>query len=371
MEKIKRIFLPGIIFQSVLIGGGYASGVETVQYVSRFSDTWVFIILSIFILFFVLLYLCFEIGRLTSSTNYKSWASSTASFEGKSNTHFWNRYSWRLFDVVFNLLAIIVLAAVIDFSTQLLPYDWSGFNLITTLLVIAFSHFIIKKGESFIDGFKTIGTALLYLVYISIFVFFYQSIQLDFSSGMEFDVSAIKTGWTFVGYNMIAFPAALYAVVNLESRKEVLISSLIAALFVTVPLLFLNSLLIGDPSYITSTTPLKDYLVNNSAGWIIYFYFVAVGFTLLETCVGFIHAIFLRFVKLNTDKPGSNRASENKLLLNAYIIVLIAGFISFFGVISLVAKGYSTLSWVFLGLLFYSIINYSRKNWSELWRLNT
>ena len=61
---LKRIFLPGIILQSVLIGGGYATGREIVEYGAKFGASGWVSGLAIFLGFSLMSILAMEASRL-------------------------------------------------------------------------------------------------------------------------------------------------------------------------------------------------------------------------------------------------------------------------------------------------------------------
>ena len=51
IQKIINIFIPGIIFQSVIIGGGYASGREVMEYCAKYDYNGFLVIILEFFLF--------------------------------------------------------------------------------------------------------------------------------------------------------------------------------------------------------------------------------------------------------------------------------------------------------------------------------
>lgn len=59
MEKLKRIIIPGIIFQAVIIGGGYISGREAMEYCIKFGINGILVLVLCSILFSLFLSLSF------------------------------------------------------------------------------------------------------------------------------------------------------------------------------------------------------------------------------------------------------------------------------------------------------------------------
>ena len=91
---------PAIILQSVLIGGGYASGREVVQYGARFGSAGLLAVVAIFIGSTVMAILVFELSRLFGTYDYKSYM----------QTIIWD--GWPLFDVLFVVMATVVVAVM-------------------------------------------------------------------------------------------------------------------------------------------------------------------------------------------------------------------------------------------------------------------
>lgn len=67
-----RYILPGIILQSVLIGGGFATGREIVEYGAKFGALGWLGGIGIFIGFTVMAILSFELTRMFQAYDYRS-----------------------------------------------------------------------------------------------------------------------------------------------------------------------------------------------------------------------------------------------------------------------------------------------------------
>ena len=70
--RFGKYLLPGILLQSVLIGGGYATGREIVSYGAKFGAKGWIAGIGILIGFAVVAILTFEISRLYKTYDYKS-----------------------------------------------------------------------------------------------------------------------------------------------------------------------------------------------------------------------------------------------------------------------------------------------------------
>ena len=72
MQTFRKYFLPGFIFQSLIIGGGYGTGREIVEFFLKFGPLhglWNMLITTI--IWSVVLALCFELCRIGKTYNYQ------------------------------------------------------------------------------------------------------------------------------------------------------------------------------------------------------------------------------------------------------------------------------------------------------------
>ena len=72
MQTFRKYFLPGFIFQSLIIGGGYGTGREIVEFFLKFGPVhglWNMLITTI--IWSVVLALCFELCRIGKNYNYQ------------------------------------------------------------------------------------------------------------------------------------------------------------------------------------------------------------------------------------------------------------------------------------------------------------
>ena len=97
-------------------------------------------------------------------------------------------------------------------------------------------------------------------------------------------------------------------------------------------------------------------LEGAGGGWVIAIYGVVVGWTLVETSVGSLHALVDRIDKNLDDLPAglarrleSLSAVQRATIAGAFLVIAMA--LSRVGIIDLVATGYGLLAWGFIGLL--------------------
>ena len=358
--------LPAIIGQSMIMGGGYSTGREIVEYAARFGPAGWLAVLGVFIGFSVVCALGFELARVGKAYDYKQWIQLLIG------------PLWPLFDlllIVMMLFVIAVMTAAIGsvLQTTVGMPTWIG-------LVIAFAvvGLLAWKGERLMERFKTIGSVALYIAYISFSLLILmanpvESTPLATSAFLEPEpattsdvlISALR----YVGYNLAVIPPVLFCLYRQKRRSETFASGALTGLFMTIPfaLTFLCMMRFWpDPAVMDADVPWLPMLstLGSSFGgtglWISIFGVVA-GWTLLETAVGSIHALTDR-IEHNLDdlpaflRPASGEFSPRQRAALSVGFLGLALLLAQFGIQDLVASGYGTLAWGFIVLMLVPLL---------------
>ena len=173
--SLKRVLLPGIILQSVLIGGGYATGREIVEYGGKFGAGGWISGLAIFVGFSFISILSIEACRQWNVYDYKSLLKKMI---GRA---------WIIYEIVYLMLAILIIAVMAAAAGEIL-YETVGFNKwIGVLIIVTLVGLLNYKGDEVIAKLETIGTIALFGAYILFAV-------LVFSSRSE-SILAVFSNW--------------------------------------------------------------------------------------------------------------------------------------------------------------------------------
>ncbi|MFB6299096.1 MAG: hypothetical protein ABEH65_02430 [Halobacteriales archaeon] len=373
------IILPAIILQSVLIGGGYATGREVVAYGAKFGSAGLLAIGAIWLGFTVMSILVFEFSRIFETYDYKEYVKNII----------WK--GWPLFDVLFAVMATVVIAVMASAAGNIMeqtvgiPYFAGIVGII--IIVAALTYF----GASLIERFKTAGTAFLYAAYILFGFIVLSSVWGDVTATFAAadtsyvtDASlpaVLSSGALYVGYNLAIFPAVFFALHRQESRKETVTSGILAGVMMTAPYLLTYLCLMGfypQESVMGASVPWLPMLRSVAGPAVIAFYGIVIGWTLVETAVGAIHAIIDRIdadiermeMGRFADADGLTRIQSG--LLGGGILV-VATLLSRFGIIALVAQGYTIMAYFFIALfavptLTIGIVRIVNPDWKhEFW----
>ncbi|MEQ8425904.1 MAG: hypothetical protein RIA63_14395 [Cyclobacteriaceae bacterium] len=353
MKSIGRLILPGIILQSVLIGGGFATGREIVEYGGQFGASGWISGLAILFGFSLLAVVTFEACRQWNVYDYKSLLKKLI---GKG---------WIAYEISYLALGILIIAVMASAAGEILN-DTMGFNVwVGIVLIILLVGFLNYMGEDFIARMKTIGTVALFGAYtvFGISVFSSRSGQIaevfaswntSFTPDHPGILFLIWTGITYVGYNLAVYPATFFTIKKLKTKKDSIISGIIAGLLMTIPwFLTYVAIMAYYPSsdVLGATVPWLKMLEPFGPTFVVVFGIV-VGWTLVETATGIIHGFIGRIETDVLAKTGVHLRGSRKALIS-FVALVSAMLLAQVGIIDLIAKGYSFMAYAMI--LFYGL----------------
>jgi len=351
-----KIVLPAIILQSVLIGGGYATGREIVAYGAKYGAAGWPAIIAIWLGFTVMGILTFELARTFEVYDYKNFIKQLI---GRA---------WPVFDLLFLVMAVLVIAIMASAAGNIMEQTVGIPYLGGVGIVIAIVGLLSYAGESLIERFKTGGTAFLYLAYIVFGVIVLSAtwgeITSVFATGNTGYVedastlSVLQSGVLYVGYNLVVFPAVFFALHRQTTRRESIVSGLLAGTLMTVPFALTYVAFMGfypAESVMGASVPWLPVLESVGGTALIAFYGVVMGWTLIETSIGLIHALVDRLDENIADigiGPLEGQTGLSKLQSGGLAVGVLVGalVLSRVGIIALVAQGYTIMAYFFIAL---------------------
>lgn len=360
-SSLKRILLPGIILQSVLIGGGYATGREIVEYGAKFGASGWICGVAIFFGFSIMSMLSIEACRQWKVYDYKSLL--------KKMIGSW----WIAYEIVYLLLAVLIIAVMASAAGEIL-HNTLGFSpWVGVVLIIVLVGFMNYKGEDVIAKLETIGTVALFAAYIAFTIVVFSSKGSEILSVFKsWNTSyqnetpnfglLIWTGILYVGYNLAVYPASFFTYKEIHSRKESVIAGFISGLLMTIPWFLTYFALMAyypNKNVLAATVPWLEILKEFNPLLIIVFGIV-VGWTLVETATGMIHAFISRIEMEIEERKKAPIKKIHKALISS--TALIASLIlAQIGIIDLVAKGYELMAYAMILVYGVPLLFYSRR----------
>jgi len=345
---VKRILLPGIILQSVLIGGGYATGREIVEYGGKFGASGWISGLAIFFGFSLITTLSIEACRQWQVYDYKSLLKKLIG------------PGWIAYEIVYLLLAILIIAVMASAAGEILNSTLGFPRWIGVIMIILLVGFLNYKGDEVIAKLETIGTIALFAAYIvfSVTVFSNKSAEIaatfsNWNTGYLPDTPGMGlllwTGILYVGYNLAVYPASFFTYKQVQSKRESILAGLASGLLMTVPWFLTYFALLAyypDANVLDASVPWLKMLEPFHPALIIAFGIV-VGWTLVETATGVIHAFISRVEIEYFERTKKPLKKISKAIISATALVA-ALILAQVGIIDLVAKGYSMMAYAMI-----------------------
>ena len=349
-----KYILPGVLLQSVLIGGGYATGREIYSYGAKYGAMGWISGLAIGIGFALFAFLTFEICRIYKVYDYKNYIKKVIG------------PLWPIMDILTILIAILLIAVMAAATGSI--FEEVGLpNILGSVFIVLICGLLNFKGARFIEKFESIGTVLLYAGYILFTILVlvkrggnipevFSTMNTSSYNGNVTIPLCIGTGILYVAYNINSIPMGMFSLTRQTKRKETLISGIIAGALMVIPWFlsyFAMMCFYGDTSIVGPdvTTPWMEMIRAVSKGpWLLVLFSVVMGWTLVETATGCIHMIIDRFDVAMSEK-GKTKLSDAKRGMVTVITLAAALILSRIGVVTLIEKGYSYISYGFI--LFY------------------
>jgi uncharacterized membrane protein YkvI len=336
-SSFKKYMVPALVFQGVLIGGGYATGREIVEYFMQYGPLGGILgmLLITLVIWALILAVTFEFARKFQDFDYRSLLKDLLG------------PFWMIFEIFYILLLLIVLAVIGSAAGVLLRDFFSIPYLVGVGIMLASVGYLTFKGSGLIAKFLSFWSIFIYIVYglflIVTLIKFGPLIQENLSSAVA------RPGWAMGGfkyglYNMCVIPAVLFCIKNFETRREAFTGGVIAAIVGILPgFLFYIAILGQYPEVVAEEIPAVFVIQKTGLFALLVVFLIMLVGTLIETGTGFIHAV--------NERIQSAFQARNKLFPDwqrpviAVAMLLVSLGLSTFGIIDLIAKGYGLISW--------------------------
>ena len=330
----RKTLLPGFVFQSIVIGGGYGTGRELVEFFLKFGPLGGLLgmVLSTAIWSAVCL-VSFELARRTRSYDYRTFT--------RQLLHRW----WFLYEICYLVMMLLGLAVIAAASGSIVEAVFSLPYHAGVIGIMACVGFLVFKGTAVIEKSFALWSFVLYAIYL---VFLAWGLSQLFGD-KPWPSLEIKPGWflagvKYAGYNMVAIPALLFCIRHIERRREAVGAGILVGPIGMIPAFFFYLAMVTQyPAVVDQTVP-ANFLLEalGSTAFQVVFQVVLLG-TLIESGTGMIHAFNERVAGVLAERRAVMPAALRPAV--ALLLLVAAALIAQLGLIDLVAKGYGTATW--------------------------
>jgi uncharacterized membrane protein YkvI len=341
-DLVRKYLIPGAVFQSVLVGGGYGTGREIVEFFTQFgAGGGVLGLIVTVICWTVVLAVTWEFARIFQVYDYRSFFMKLL-----------GRW-WVLFEILFVLMFLLVLAVVASAAGEILqtrfgiPY---AVGILAMLLLVAGLTFF---GREIVTRSLAIWTVFLYGMFF--FYFGAAFLQSGEAIGARLGDWEVASGWGVSGfqyamYNLFIIPAILFSTRGLESRREVVTSAAVASVICALPALMFHVTFLGDyPAILAQEIPVYFVITSLGIGALLLVYLITLFGTFIETGAGLIQGSIERVDGYLKETRGTTLAPAHRAAVAVVGIGLSAG-LATMGIITLIARGYGTIAWGFFAV---------------------
>lgn len=334
--------IPGLVFQSVVIGGGYATGRELVEFFMPSGPVGgVLGILVAGFSFALIMGTAYEFARLSGARDYRSFCKALL-----------GRF-WIVYELAYIALVLLILAVVGAAAGELLLDLFGWPTPLGTIAMMALVAAITFFGSSTIATLMAAWSLLLYLTYILLFAETFATYRDTIDHALS--TAQLRTDWLLPGvryasYN-IALPAVLFCMVLITTRRQAIGAGIMTGIIAVVPaLLFYVAMLSQYPHIRDEPVPALYLIAQLDAPALGLLFQLVVFGTFVETGAGTLHAINER-IAVQVAENGKQLPRWLRPAIAGSLLVLAVYGATAIGIIDLVAQGYGLLSWVFILVL--------------------
>lgn len=340
-SRFVRVYLiPGAIFQSVLVGGGYGTGREIVEFFTRFGALGGLLgLLLTWICWAIVLGITYEFARVFKAYNYRDFFKALL---GRA---------WIAFEILFVIMFLLVLAVVASAAGEIFRESFNIPYYLGLAIMLAAVGTLTFFGREVVTKSLAIWTLLIYVTFAVYFVVAMG--QLSEGVTEQLAIGEVKSGWWVSGlqyamYNLFIVPVILYSTVAIETRKEAAVSATVAALICVLPALLFHLTFLGAyPQVISQEIPLFSMITQLGVGGVLILYLVVLFGTLIETGAGLLQGLNERIDGFLKETRGITLPKAGRATVAISAMILSATLASA-GIIALIARGYGTIAWGFL-----------------------
>lgn len=341
MKRAVRLIMPGLVVQAVMVGGGYATGRELVEFfLSNGPRTALAGMIITGAIFSLTAMIAFELARRFQAYDYRSLC-----------RLFLGRFWWT-FEVGYFSGLLLALSVVSAAASNLLA---GAFGLPSTAGLVAFILAVtalVFFGSAVLERVISFWSVLFYLAYGALFIL----VLMRFGGALRDAIDMVPlvaakatTGaLSYTGYNVVLIPIMIFVSRNLRSRGEALIAGALAGPLILLPgIAFLLSLSAFYPAIVDQALPVTMVLSELQNGWLQTVINLVILGALIKTGAGLLHGLNERIANRFSERGAEFRPIWRSAIAVS-LTVFAASVASSFGLINLIRNGYGYSSVFFL-----------------------
>lgn len=332
----QRFLLPGFAFKGVVIGGGYATGRELVEFFLPYGPLGgVLAIVVAMLLWSVVCVLTYLFAHRMRAFDYRSF------FRALLGPF------WFVFELAFLLFIVLILAVFGAAAGEIGAATFGLPVLVGSLALVAAIAGVTMYGNASVERLFKWMTLFLYSVYAVFAVLAFSTFGREALANLG--AEAPGAGWpmgglTYGAYNVVCAIAILPMLRHLTSGRDAVIAGALSGPLAIWPALVFFVCMIAFYPQIGAETLPSDFLLrqlNLPAFHLIFQLMIFVA--LLESGVGAVHSFNERIAGVYQARRGKDLPALARLIIAVTLLLATVFIADRVGLIALIAQGYRLL----------------------------
>lgn len=339
---LRRFLLPGLAFKAVVIGGGYATGRELVEFF--FPSGPLGGLAGLLVTAVVWSAICvatFLMAQTFGARNYRDFFKALL---GRG---------WVAFEVAYVLLVVLVLSVFGAAAGEIVGSVFGLPPLVGTLGLAGAIALVVTFGNTSVERIFKYVSVLLYGVYIAFVLLAFDRFGDRIVGNLA--ASPLGPGWlsgglTYAGYNLVGAVVILPVVRHLTSRRDAVVAGLLCGPLATLPAIFFFLCMIAYYPEVGEVALPSNFLLQRlGAPAFRYLFEFMVLAALLESGSALVHSLNERVMAV---APRRGRLASEAMRFGAATAILVVSIFvaTRFGLIALISRGYSASAYVFFAI---------------------
>jgi len=352
----QRYLLPGFAFKAVVIGGGYATGRELVEFFLPSGPQGGLLAMSLAaVIWSVVCIATFLFARATHSEDYRTFF-----------RHLLGQ-GWMIFEIAYCLFIVLILA-VFGAAAGAIGAALFGWPTLagTLCLMLSIAMFVAFGNTSVEQLFKWVSI-FLYGVYFLFVVLSLGKFGDRIATNLALEVPTegwLLAGVTYAGYNIVGAVIILPVLRHLTSNRDAIIAGALCGPLAMIPaFLFFICMVAYYPEISAEALP-SDFLLQRLDAPVFHGVFQLMIFAaLLESGTGSVHAVNQRIEQVWRAKRGRVLSARARFVAAGVLLVIAMLLADRFGLVTLIARGYRGLAYVLIAVYVLPLLTFG------VWRL--
>ncbi|MFC3050678.1 YkvI family membrane protein [Kordiimonas pumila] len=338
----ERYLVPGLVIQSVLIGGSYATGREITEFFLSVGPFGGLIALLLTIVIFSLCSMvAFELSRQTQTFDYRSFC---RTYMGPA---------WFLFEIGYFATMTITLSVVAAASVEMAADVLNAPRIATAVFFMSVIVGLVYLNSKWLERVMSAWSIVFYIAYAVLFIIAIQHFGSDITTLIKPEPIGFDVLWsslTYTGYNIAVLPILIFVARHFTTRQEAFTAGALAGPIIMIPGLALFLMLSAlYPQVLSVPVPISAVFADMDTPVLKVIIHIAIIGMLIQTGVGLLHGANERVAK-KFEENGKDMPKILRPALAFGLLIISTYLATSIGIIDLVAKGFRYSTYYFLAI---------------------